>query len=252
VSGLALYTAIDILEGKAVRLTQGDFERRNVYADDPLEAAERWVADGARALHVVDLSGAREGRPVSVEQLRRICTRVSIPVQYGGGLRSLVHLSQALDAGATRVVLGTAAFTVDGLLERAVEQWPEQVAVAVDVRGGFVSISGWTEQSGAGADEAVASLRERGARAFIYTNVDRDGMLTGPDPAEVARVSERVGDLQFLYSGGIGSLEDLRALTTLRLPNLAGVIVGKALYEGRFTLSEAQQALEGEEVAKSS
>jgi phosphoribosylformimino-5-aminoimidazole carboxamide ribotide isomerase len=252
VSRPTLYTAIDILGGKAVRLSQGDFERQSIYADDPLDAAERWASEGARALHVVDLDGARDGRPVSLDQLRRICERVSIPVQYGGGLRSLEHVSQALDAGAARVVLGTAAFQKAGLLESAVERWDEQVAVAVDVRGGQVSISGWTQQSETGVDEAVASLRTRGVRTVVYTSVDRDGMLTGPDPTELERASQLVGSGQFLYSGGIGSLEHLRTLTDLRLANLEGIVVGKALYEGRFTLQDAQRLLEGTEVAKSS
>lgn len=247
-----LYPAIDILEGSAVRLRQGNFDDKRVYADDPASAAERWAADGARWLHVVDLDGARSGRPAGIEHLRTICARVSVPVQYGGGLRSLDDLERALDAGAERVVIGTAAFKDLELLEGAIERWGARLAVAVDVRGGLVSTAGWTERSQLRADAAVAALRERRVRTFIYTNVDRDGMLVGPDVAEVARASELVGDEQLLYSGGIGSLEDLRALAGLRLSNLVGVVVGKALYENRFGVQEAQRALEGSEAAKSS
>jgi phosphoribosylformimino-5-aminoimidazole carboxamide ribotide isomerase len=242
---LDLYPAIDILDGKAVRLRQGRFDDKSVYADDPAAAAERWVEGGARRLHVVDLDGAKAGRPASLEHLRAICERVPAPVQYGGGLRSTAHVEQAIDAGAERIVLGTAAFADAELLKGVLEQWPERVAVAVDVRGGLVSTAGWTEQSQLRAGDAVEALRGRGVRLFIYTNVDRDGMLIGPDQSEVTRISGLVGEGRFLYSGGIGSLDDLRTLAGLGLPNLTGVIVGKALYEERFGIDEAQAVLEG-------
>jgi phosphoribosylformimino-5-aminoimidazole carboxamide ribotide isomerase len=248
---LDLYPAIDILDGKAVRLRQGHFDDKSVYADDPVETAERWMADGARRLHVVDLDGARAGRPASLGHLRRICERVSIPVQYGGGLRSTDAVERAIDAGATRVVLGTAAFANAELLDNVIESWPERVAVAVDVRGGLVSTAGWTQQSQLDAGDAVDALRERGVQTFIYTNVDRDGMLNGPDQDEVRQVSQLVAGEAFLYSGGIGSLQDLRVLARLGLSNLTGVIVGKALYEERFGLAEAQAALDGTEVSQS-
>lgn len=249
---MIIYPAIDILDGKTVRLVQGDFERRTVYEEDPVVAAERWAGEGARFLHVVDLDGAKAGRPVNLDHLRRICERVTAPVQYGGGLRSLEHMRAALDSGAERVVLGTAAFTDPGLLDRAHDEWGERVAVAIDVRGGLVSTAGWVEQTQTSGIEAVTKLRERGVESLIYTNVDRDGTLSGPDPVEVASVSERVGSGRFLYSGGIGSLDDLRSLVDLRLANLMGVVVGKALYEGRIALQDAQRLAEQEEVPESS
>jgi phosphoribosylformimino-5-aminoimidazole carboxamide ribotide isomerase len=248
---LDLYPAIDILDGKAVRLRQGHFDDKSVYADDPVEAAERWVADGARRLHVVDLDGAKAGRPISVDHLRHICERVPIPVQYGGGLRSTGAVEEAIDAGAARVVLGTAAFADAELLDTVMGRWPDRVAVAVDVRGGLVSTAGWTQQSQLDAGGAVEVLRERGVQTFIYTNVDRDGMLNGPDQDEVRRVSQLVGGKTLLYSGGIGTLDHLRALAHLGLSNLTGVIVGKALYERRFGIGEAQAALDGTEVSTS-
>jgi len=248
---LDLYPAIDILDGKAVRLRQGHFDDKSIYANDPVEAAKRWAADGARRLHIVDLDGAKGGHPVSIGHLQRICERVSIPVQYGGGLRSSDAVQRAIDAGAARVVLGTAAFADAELLNTVIGKWPDRVAVAVDVRGGLVSTAGWTQQSQLNAGDAVDALRKRGVKTFIYTNVDRDGMLNGPEQDEVRQVSQFVGGEAFLYSGGIGTLDDLRVLAGLRLPNLTGVIVGKALYEQRFGIGEARAALDEREVSAS-
>jgi phosphoribosylformimino-5-aminoimidazole carboxamide ribotide isomerase len=238
-----LYPAIDILGGNAVRLVKGDFAAKTVYDEDPLSAARGWTEAGARFLHVVDLDGAKTGRPVNVEQLRRIAT-LGVPIQYGGGLRSLDALDDALSAGAERVILGTAAFTDPGLLGRALERHgPERVVVSVDVRGGEVAIDGWTRSADVGVREIFSTLIEQGVRELAYTNVDRDGMLGGPDTDEVRRISESVGEGRFIYSGGIGALEHLEALRALDLPNLGGVISGKALYEGRFGLEEAREAL---------
>jgi phosphoribosylformimino-5-aminoimidazole carboxamide ribotide isomerase len=246
---LRLYPAIDILDGGAVRLVKGDFDAKTLYEEDPLAAAQGWVRGGARHLHVVDLDGAKGGRPVNIEHLRRIAA-LGVPVQYGGGLRSLEALDEALAAGAERVILGTAALSDPDLLERALERYgAERIVVSVDVRDGEVSVEGWTKAATAGVAEVLARLIEQGVRELAYTNVDRDGMLGGlsfDDLIGVARVAH-AGNL--VYSGGIGEIEDLRRLARLRtearLANLAGVIVGKALYEGRFTIAEAHEALAG-------
>jgi len=238
-----LYPAIDISEGKAVRLVRGDFEAKTVYQDDPLEAARTWVEEGARFLHVVDLDGAREGRPVNIHHLERITHELAVPVQYGGGLRSLPAVREALRAGAERVILGTAAYNDIDFLDDVLGAFRERMVVSVDTRGGHVSTSGWQETTQMPADAVIARLQQRGVRSFIYTNVDKDGMLEGPDLDEVRRIAGVVRG-RFLYSGGIGSLADLRGLTDLRQVNLGGVIVGKALYEGRFTIREAQGELE--------
>ena len=258
--GVVLFPAVDIMNGRAVRLTQGDFERETVYAEQPVEAALRWAEEGARALHVVDLDGARTGSPVALAHLRQIVEEVREPakagkagearepgmlVQYGGGLRAIEHLQAAQAAGADRIVLGTAAFRDEALLDRALAELGERLAVAVDVRGGRVSTAGWTATAELSGTEAVTAMVRRGVRRFVFTNVDRDGMLSGPDRDEVARVAEAVGSERFVYSGGIGSLDDLRGLASMGLSNLEGVIVGKALYERRFTLAEAQRALAG-------
>ena len=241
---MKLYPAIDILGGKAVRLVKGDFEARKVYDEDPLSAASGWVRAGARFLHVVDLDGARGGAPVNLDHLRRISGELGVPVQFGGGLRSLDAISAALEAGAERVILGTAAFTDPQLLEQSLLRWPGRVLVSVDVRGGRVATAGWTQTTELTAEGVVGELWEQGVHELVYTNVDRDGMLEGPDLEEVGRVARAVpGSL--IYSGGIGELADLRGLSDLAAPSLAGVIVGKALYEGRFSVAEAQAALAG-------
>jgi phosphoribosylformimino-5-aminoimidazole carboxamide ribotide isomerase len=239
---MILLPAVDIRDGKAVRLRQGDFADETVYADDPLEAARSFVEAGARFLHVVDLDGAREGEPVNLHHVERIAGTLEVPVEMGGGLRSIASIRRALSAGAARVVLGTAAFTDPDLLDEALTAFTARILVGVDVRGGQVSVAGWTRETQARGEDAIRRLQQQGATRFVYTNVDRDGMLEGPDLDEVRRVSEAVRG-RFLYSGGIGSLEDLVALRELRLVNLAGVISGKALYEGRFTVGEAQAAL---------
>jgi phosphoribosylformimino-5-aminoimidazole carboxamide ribotide isomerase len=244
-----LYPAIDILGGNAVRLVKGDFEAKKVYDEDPLSAARSWVEGGARFLHVVDLDGAKSGKPVNLEHLRRIAS-LGVPVQYGGGLRSMDALEQALEAGAERVILGTAAFTDPGLLERALEtHGAERVVVSVDVRAGEVSIEGWTKAAEVGVREVFADLIDRGVRELAYTNVDRDGMLGGLNFEDLIGVAKAAEHGHLVYSGGIGDIEDLRHLAELRqeahLESLAGVIVGKALYEGRFTIAQALEALAG-------
>lgn len=240
---MILVPAIDILGGSAVRLTRGSFEQQTVYDADPLEAALRWEAAGARALHVVDLDGARNGAPANLEHLRRITERAHVPVQAGGGVRSLEAVEEVLGAGATRVILGTAAFEDPDLLDRAVARLGERLVVSVDVRDGRLATRGWSDGVSTAPEEALQRLGERGVCRFVYSSIDRDGTLDGPD-LEAARRVARALQGTFLYSGGISDLEDLRALGALRQPNLAGVIVGKALYEQRFSVAEGQRALE--------
>ncbi len=244
---MRLYPAIDILEGNAVRLVKGDFEAKTVYDVDPLSAAEAWVRAGARQLHVVDLDGAKQGEPVNIRHLRRIAA-LGVPVQYGGGLRSLEALERAIDAGADRVILGTAAFAEPDLLEQALAKHAhERVVVSVDVREGAVAIEGWTKSADIGVREVFASLIERGVRELAYTNVDRDGMLGGLNLDDLVWVAEAAQRGHLIYSGGIGERSDLERLAKLRaehqLDSLDGVIVGTALYEGRFTVAEAHRAL---------
>jgi phosphoribosylformimino-5-aminoimidazole carboxamide ribotide isomerase len=238
-----LYPAIDILGGNAVRLVKGDFEAKKVYDQDPLSAARAFAEEGARYLHVVDLDGARAGAPANLHHVEAIAA-LGVPVQVGGGLRTLDDVRGALEAGATRVILGTAAYKDVDFLDDALAAHGERVVVSVDARGGKLATAGWTEQTQLEAGAAIARLQARGVRSFVYSNIERDGMLEGPDPDEVAEVAAQVRG-RFIYSGGIGGLDHLRALAGLRQVNLIGVIVGTALYERRFTVAAAQAALDG-------
>jgi phosphoribosylformimino-5-aminoimidazole carboxamide ribotide isomerase len=245
-----LYPAIDILGGNAVRLLRGDFDASTVYDADPLDAAQGWVREGAERLHVVDLDGAKAGEPVNLERLRAIASQTGVPVQYGGGLRSARAIDDALAAGASRVVIGTAAMTDPELLADALERHgPERVLVGVDVRHGAVATHGWLEASEVSAAEALAGLHARGVERFAFTDIDHDGMLDGPDPAAVEEAARAVREGELIVSGGVGTLAHLEALAALReergLRSIEGVIVGKALYERRFTVAEAKAALAG-------
>jgi phosphoribosylformimino-5-aminoimidazole carboxamide ribotide isomerase len=242
---MILLPAVDILEGKAVRLTRGEFDQSTVYDSDPLDAARRWVGDGARRLHVVDLDGARSGAPVNLEHVRRIAAAVDVPIQVGGGLRTMAAIREVVSAGATRVVIGTAAYTDIDFLDQAVAELDDRVVVSIDARDGKLAGAGWTDQTDIPIEAVIEQLGARGVRRFVYSSIDRDGMLGGPDLEGARRVAEAVRGT-YAYSGGISSLEDLRALVGLRQVNLRAVIVGKALYEGRFAVREAQAVLDGQ------
>jgi phosphoribosylformimino-5-aminoimidazole carboxamide ribotide isomerase len=242
---MILLPAIDILEGKAVRLSQGEFDRTKVYDADPLDAARRWVEGGARSLHVVDLDGARSGAPVNMEHIRRIVAEVDVPVQVGGGLRTIDAVREAFTAGATRVLLGTAAYQDIDLLDHAIAEFDDHVIVSIDARAGRLAGAGWTQQTDIPIEAVIEQLGARGVRRYVYSSIDRDGMLTGPDLDGARRVAEAVRG-SYAYSGGVSSLEDVRALVDLRQVNLSGVIVGKALYERQFTVAAAQAVLDGE------
>lgn len=241
---MILLPAIDILSGAAVRLARGEFEAKTEYDTDPLQAAHRWVRDGARGLHIVDLDGARTGAPANLEHVARITAELDVPVQVGGGLRTAAAVSDAISAGATRVVLGTAAFRDVDFLDAVIAEHGDRVVVSIDTRDGKLAAAGWTEQTEIPAESVITRLAGRGVCRFVYSCIERDGVLAGPDLDEVTRIAQFVRG-SFIYSGGVSSLEDLEALAALRQVNLAGVIVGKALYEGRFVVGDAQRVLDG-------
>ena len=233
-----LYPAIDLLGGRVVRLRQGDYADETVYGDDPVAVAREFAAAGARWIHVVDLDAARSGDPVNRPVVAAIVSAVdgAARVQTGGGVRSLADARELADAGVARVVMGSAAVSDPALVEAASEV--VAVAVGLDHREGDVAVHGWTEGSGLDLDDAYALFPT--AEVFVITDIGRDGMLVGPDLDGLARSAELAG-APVIASGGVSSLDDVIALT--RIENLGGVITGKALYEGRFTISEALAAV---------
>jgi phosphoribosylformimino-5-aminoimidazole carboxamide ribotide isomerase len=237
-----LYPAIDIRGGHAVRLLQGDYERETVYDADPADAAARWAGEGAEFLHVVDLDGAKAGEPRNLDAVRRIAAAVDCPIQAGGGLRDAASLDAVLQAGAERVVIGTAALRDPEFLADALEAHGDQVVVSVDARDGKVSLAGWLESSDVDVAAAVAELGKRGVERFLCTAIEVDGTMEGPALGELGRIAAAT-EAKVIASGGVGSIEHLETLAREAPANVEGAIVGRALYEGRFTVAEAIAAL---------
>lgn len=239
---MILYPAIDVRGGQAVRLTQGDYARETTYDADPVDAALRWAGEGAEFLHVVDLDGAKAGKPRNLDAIERIVAAVDCPIQVGGGLRDAGSLDAVLGAGAERVVIGTAALRDPEFLQRALEAHGERVVVSVDARDGKVSLSGWTETSDVDVADAVAALSERGAIRFLCTAIEVDGTMEGPALDVLNRIAATT-PAKVIASGGVGTLDHLGRLAASAAPNVEGAIVGRALYERRFTVAEAVAAL---------
>jgi phosphoribosylformimino-5-aminoimidazole carboxamide ribotide isomerase len=239
-----LYPAIDIRDGRAVRLLQGDYAQETAYDPDPADAARRWAAEGSRFLHVVDLDGAKAGAPKNLDAIARIAAAVDCPVQVGGGLRDAESVDAVIAAGAERVVIGTAALRDPAFLESTIGAYGDRVVVSVDARAGRVSLAGWTEGSGVDVADAVAELSGRGVKRFLSTAIEVDGTMEGPRLDELNRVAAAT-DAALIASGGVGSLADLEAVAREAAANVEGIIVGRALYEKRFTVAEGNAALEG-------
>ena len=235
---MIVYPAIDILDGKVVRMTRGDFATAEEVARSPLEAAKRLVADGAEWLHVVDLDGARTGTPANLHHIRTLANRFTVKLQAGGGIRDFDTAEAFAEAGVSRIVVGTAAVRDKELIGRLVDRHADGMAVAVDARNGMVATAGWTETSNVKASDLARDLAIQGVATIIYTNVSLDGTLQGVDLASTEAVARAFGG-DLIYSGGVGSVEDIAALAKLRHRGLCGVIVGRALYMGRFTLQQA-------------
>ncbi len=235
---MIVYPAIDIYQGRVVRMTRGDFSTVEEVAPSPLEAAKRLVNDGAEWLHFVDIDGARTGTPANLDALRQIANRFTVKIQAGGGIRDFDTAEAFAEAGASRIVIGTAAVEEPELIGRLVDRHADGMAVAVDAKNGMVLTAGWTETSELRAVDLMQTLAVLGVPTVIYTNVSVDGTLEGPDVASLGAVARAFGG-DIIYSGGIGSLEDIAAVARLRHRGLRGVIVGRALYLGRFTLKEA-------------
>ncbi|MBV9950847.1 MAG: 1-(5-phosphoribosyl)-5-[(5-phosphoribosylamino)methylideneamino]imidazole-4-carboxamide isomerase [Acidimicrobiia bacterium] len=238
-----LFPSIDLRDGRCVRLTQGDFDRETVYGDDPVGQARVFADAGSPWIHVVDLDAARTGEPVNRPIVAAIAGSVGTPVQVGGGVRHEEAASALLDAGVARVVVGTAALEQPDLVERLAGRWPGRVALGLDVRGREVAVRGWVEGSGRQLLDVVRDFEESGVAAVVVTQIEVDGVGAGPDLATYAELLAET-ELEVVASGGVGSLDHLRDLAALEVDGreLAGVIVGRALYDGSFSIDDALAA----------
>jgi phosphoribosylformimino-5-aminoimidazole carboxamide ribotide isomerase len=237
---MTIIPAIDLKGGKCVRLRQGVADDATVYGDDPVAMARHWEAEGGRALHVVDLDGAFNGAPAHAEVVAKIAAALSIPVEIGGGLRTDDHVRAMLDAGVSRVILGTRALADEAALKRLVDLYGGgKIAVGIDARNGLVQVKGWVETTGTLATDLAKRVSDLGVGTIIYTDTATDGMLSGPNLEAMDKICE-AASCGIVASGGISSVKNVRDLVALGRPNLVGAIVGKALYEGRVTVAEMQ------------
>lgn len=236
-----LYPAIDIRGGKCVRLTQGDYGRETVYAEDPLEMAERWIEAGAEWLHLVDLDAARSGEMVNLPVIEKLVRASSIPVQVGGGVRDMERLKKLLGIGVSRVVIGSAAIDHPEFVREALSQYGSQIAIGLDARDGKVATHGWLDLSEVRVEELAREMVSCGAETFIFTDISRDGMLSGVNVEAVRKLAQACGK-SVIASGGVRSLEDIRRLAQVQGEGVAGAIIGKALYTEAIQLSEALKA----------
>ncbi len=233
---MKLYPAIDMKGGKCVRLTQGLFDKEKIYGDSPAEMAKLWVSQGARFLHLVDLDGALAGHSVNAEAIDEILNTVDVPVQLGGGLRSADSVRFMLNLGVNRCIIGTkAAQNPEFIRELVLEFGPERIVVGVDAKNGMVAVEGWEQTSNRTAVELCLKMKEYGVRHIVYTDISRDGMLNGPN-VEVTKILLKKTDLDVIASGGVSSMEDLNRLYEEGIP---GVVIGKAIYEGKIVLKDA-------------
>ena len=242
---MILFPAIDIRNGRCVRLTEGKFECETVFAEDPAEMAVRWADAGAEYLHVVDLDGALAGQSSNTEVIKRILAKVKIPVQVGGGIRTLTNIENMLALGATRVILGSVAVRDPELVRAACQNFPGQVVVGIDAKNGEVAVEGWGIGGGIGAVELAKKMAAVGVEHIIFTDISRDGMLSGVNVEATAELAKTSG-IKVIASGGVSSLADIKALQLHEADGIEGCIIGKAIYTGALDLKEALAVLKEE------
>lgn len=236
---MLILPAIDLRGGQCVRLKQGDYAQETVFGADPAEMAQRWVDQGAQFLHIVDLDGAKEGRPVNQESIRAILKAVNVPCQLGGGIRSEENIQEVLDWGVERVILGTRALQAPDWLERMSQRYPGKIVLGIDAKNGLVATAGWLDVSEASALDFAKQCADLPLAALVYTDISKDGMLLGPNFNAMQEMAQTV-PLPVIASGGVTTLEDIRQLSQL---GMAGCIVGRALYEGRLQLVDIFKVL---------
>lgn len=239
---MILFPAIDLKDGACVRLVRGDMAQARRFNDDPADQARRFAAAGFSWLHLVDLNGAFAGRPVNAAAVEAILKAVDLPVQLGGGIRDLATIESWLARGVARVILGTAAVRDPDLVRTACRLWPGRIAVGIDARKGRVAVAGWAEEAEIGAAELARRFEDAGVCAIIYTDIERDGVLGGPDVAGTVALAE-ASAIPVIASGGVGAIADLERLKAARCPGIVGVVCGRALYDGRIEPAEALRVL---------
>lgn len=243
---MILFPAIDLKDGACVRLLRGAMEQATVFNTSPADQARQFQAAGCEWLHVVDLNGAFAGRPVNADAVTDILSALVIPVQLGGGIRDLATIELWLERGVRRVILGTVALRDPALVKEACRRFPGRVAVGIDARDGFVAVEGWAETSRITALDLALRFEDAGAGAIIHTDIERDGAMAGPNVAATAALAERL-TTPLIVSGGVSSLDDLRAIRKAAVPGIAGVISGRALYDGRIDLAQGLAVLKGQD-----
>ncbi len=236
---MRIYPAIDIKDGKCVRLFKGRFSDVTVYADSPAETAKKWESLGGEFIHVVDLDGALKGRGVNAAKIKEICESVSVPVQTGGGIRSMEDIEAKLSCGIDRVIIGTKAVSDSEFVKKAVDKYGEKIVIGIDAKDGMVAIEGWEKTSDFTAVEFAEKMTSLGVKTIVYTDIAADGTLAGPNVEAMAEMAKTVR-ADIIASGGVGSLEDIKSLVPT---GVEGVIVGKALYAGKVSLPEAVKAV---------
>lgn len=233
-----LFPAVDIKDGKCVRLTQGKEDAVTVFSPDPVAMAEKWAGLGCRWLHVIDLDGAFSGRPANVDLIRAICSTISVPVQLGGGIRDLETAASYFEAGVSRLIIGTMALENPSLFQELCRAFPGRIGVSLDARDGVLKTKGWVEDSGKTVDDVVPELEQNGAAFFIYTDISRDGMQTGVNIPALTHLLD-LASVPVLIAGGISTMDDLKGVAPLASRGLDGVITGKAIYAGSLDVAEA-------------
>lgn len=232
---MIIFPAIDIKDGKCVRLKQGDFNRVDTFGTDPSEMAVKWQSEGGEFLHIVDLDGALKGNTANKEAVKRILERVDVPLQFGGGMRNEEAIQNMLDMGVSRVILGTSALKDKAFTKNMIEKYKEKIAVSIDAKNGLVAVDGWTEVSETKAVDLAQELVACGLKTIVYTDISKDGMLAGPNFEELNNMNNAV-DADIIASGGVSTVEDVKKLAEM---NLYGAIIGKALYTGDIQLKDA-------------
>ena len=241
---MILFPAIDIRGGKCVRLEEGRFDRETIFAENPVEAARRWVEAGTDWLHIVDLDGARSGKPVNLAVVGEIAKTFNVKVQLGGGIRTAETVGEVLKAGIHRVILGSVAVRSPELVRQVCSEYGDRIVIGIDARGGEVAVDGWEQSGLIQVDELALRMKDAGATRIIYTDISRDGMLTGVNIPATAQLAEKSG-LAVIASGGVKGMEDIFALQPLTKKGIEGVIIGKALYTGAISLPDALRAARG-------